>query len=652
MAESTFLDSFSEGAQSLLQKSMLECSMLFSLNRNPTLSNGRKDMFMQTVFAITCSEKKIWNTEEVMRVFHDKFGKAIEKDIVKKALQKLLKEGWLVKKEDGLVPYENCAEKVREGTIEIERQTNKLFQDTINKVEAQLGRNLSQEHRDRINNNLKSAFNLYVRMYGFETFVTHEAPETGLIESEDIVNAALKDLDDNIGELLLNALSELIEHPTIEQSRTIMLWIKIFLGTEIMRLDPQLSQLEADNLKGKKFILDTDILLYCLTDHPKRSKSYQRLLQQLRKLGCELIIPEDVVIEVLNHAQCAENYYNRFKKTLNSIDVEIIEEKANNIFVKDFCIQDLTAKYKQTFRQYMQNNFLSDENRLQFMKDLIMDKLKIEPCLDDGLVIDEEYQSYKEELTSKIFNRTKFADNDKWRSDDEVQKISETDAELYLSTLSLNKDINDKGGEGMLRANVYLVTFTTKSIKSAQEMNIRRNFVTRPELLINLLSEIGDFDWCDKGFVNLFDNPFLAHILDTNWDMIKNFSEVGLNMHRRNITMLKRDLGEVYHKYITVDADKENIEITPDFGAVRLSSPKDFFKMAEEVNKLGYEFMPETQSLVNAYRQQTAMLQEAEKEYNNAKNLLEKKAHGYRKYNEKIAIGRGRKNLGHKKKRS
>ena len=55
----SFIERFSEDTQDMLTKSMLECSMLFSLNRNPSLNIGRKDMLLQTIFAIICSEKII-----------------------------------------------------------------------------------------------------------------------------------------------------------------------------------------------------------------------------------------------------------------------------------------------------------------------------------------------------------------------------------------------------------------------------------------------------------------------------------------------------------------------------------------------------------------------------------------------------------------
>ena len=653
MADINFLKSFSEDTQDKLEKTMLECSMLLSLNRNSSLSAGRKDMFLQCVFAIICSEEKEWTIIDVQQVFHDRFGKEYDPEIIRKAMQKLLKLGWLEKTAKGLVANSKIAKDSQNGANKIEQRTKALFAEIIDNVDKQLQDKLTDEDKVKLESNINDAFNLYIRMYGFETFVNISlADATDVVDNEDIVKAALNGLEQKHGEALLNSLSNLIENPTKEQASTMMLWVKIFLGMQIMRLDPQLSELESANLKGKKFVIDTDFLLYCITDHPKQSKSYQKLLKALRQTGCELIIPEEVAIEVLKHAQCAESNYKRFRHMLKSVSREIIEVKANNIFVKDFCLQDLNAAHHQTLKQYMQNNYLSDDDPLGFIKQLIQDKLRIEVKHDDGLKIDDEYLQHQEDLTTRIFLKTRFSDKDKWRTDEETRAISETDAKLYLSILSLNKDVKVNEHEGMLKAKAYLVTFTTKSIKCAQEMKIHKNFVTRPELLINLMAEIGDFDYTKLGFINLFENPFLAHIIDENWDLVRNFSELGLNMHHRNITKLKEDLSVIYHKYMTKDADKESIEVLPNFEITRLRSAKDFFAMAEEVNKLNYEFLPEIQSMVNVYKEETSKRITAEEKQRIAEELLAQKARGYHVYLQKTgraSQSSGKKGLKNKK---
>ena len=632
----SFIDSFSEDTQDKLTKAMLECSMLFSLNRNPILSEGRKDMFLQSVFAITCSDTREWTVKDVHDVFHERFSKEYDLEIIRKAMQKLTKEGFLIPKGNGMVPHEKIAEEMRKNDRNIGERTETIFNAVIEETERQLQEGLNEEERSQMRGNLKDAFNLYVRMYGFEAFVYKDVKATNdIVDDEDIVKASMKGLPEYKGEVFVGVLSDLLEHPTREQAATMVLWVKIYIGTQVMRLDPQLSELETQNLKDKKFVLDTDFLLYCLVEHPKQSKSYQRLLKVLRKAGCQLIIPEDVVIEVLKHAQCAENNYRHFARMLKAIKREAIEQKANNVFVKDFCLHDIEAKHHQTIKQYLYNNYLSDDDSLDFIKDLIRTKLRIEPGNDEKLEIAQEYQEYLEGLTKKIFFKTRFKDTDKWRTDEEVEALSRTDARLYLSVLSLNRNIKDSDTGELLRANAYLVTGTTKSIQSAQEMNIHRNFVTRPELLINLMVEIGEFDNQKQSFVNLFDNPFLAHVLDSNWEMIRNLSEVGLNMHDKNITRLKKDLGVVYHKYLTKDADVEVIDTTPNFDVVRMKNAKDFFAFAEEVNNLDYQLIPEIQEMVDEYKEETKKRMTAEEKQKIAEKLLAQKAHCYQVYLQK-----------------
>ena len=594
-------------------------------------------MFLQTVFAITCSDSREWTVKDLHDVFYDKFSKDYDNEIIRKAIQKLTKDGWLIPKGNGLVPHEKIAEKMREEDNNVWEKTEAIFNAIIENTERQLEEKLSVEESTQMRENLINAFNLYVRMYGFESFVNKDVKAiTDIVDDEDIVKAAMKNLSEEKGETLVGVLSDLLEHPTREQAATMVLWVKIYIGTQVMRLDPQLSELEAQNLKDKKFVLDTDFLLYCLVSHPKQSKSYQWLLRVLRKVGCQLIIPEEVVIEVLKHALCAESNYRHFAKMLNAVKREAIELKANNVFVKDYCLYNMEAKHRQTIKQYMNNNFLSDDEPLDFMKQVIRDQLRIEPGNDDKLEVNQEYQEHLEELTKRVYQRTRYADSDKWRTDEEAEALSRTDARLYLSVLSLNKKIKDSDMGELLRANAYLVTGTTKSIKSAQEMGIHRHFVTRPELLINLMVEIGEFDNQKQDFVNLFDNPFLAHVLDSNWEMIRNLSEVGLNLHDKNITKLKKELEVVYHKYLTKEADVEIIDTTPNFDVLRIRKAKDFFAFAEEVNKLDYQLIPELQEMVDEYRNETNKRMTAEEKQKIAEKLLTQKAHGYQVYLQKI----------------
>lgn len=649
MADS-LISSLTEETQDRLDKALLEGSILFALNRNKSFSAGRDAMFLQCVFAIVSSKDQKWTDALVQDIFHERFGKNYNLDIIKDATRKLLKEGWLAREDDGFVTNKNIADKIKADSERKKKLTDELIGFIISSVETRLQAKLTSAECQHMEQNIKDTFNLYIRIFGFESFVNNAvASGTGVVEDDDIVNTAMNGLPEDKAEMLVNVLSDLLENPSREQAGTLMMLVKIYLGTQIMRLDPQLNALEKDNLKGKKFVLDTDFILYCLVTHPKQSKGYRTLLRVLRNAGCHLIIPEAVAIEVQRHAQCAEFYYQRSFKLLKSIDRDIIEQRVNNVFVKDYCLHDLHAERHQTIKQYMMNNYLSDENPLEFTKNLIRDRLHIEPENGDDLEVHQDYLIYQEDLTQKILERTRNADTDKVRKEEEMCALSETDAKLYLSVLSLNKDVrNDNTGE-MLKAKAYLVTGTTKSIKSAYELGIRRNFVTRPELLINLMAEIGEFDDSKKEFINLFENPFLAHIIESNWEMIRNLTEAGLSLHDKSITVLKNDLGKVYHKYLTKDADVEVIDTTTHFDVVRIRQSKDFFEFAQEANRLNYKMIPEVQGMIDAYKQEINMRMSAEEKQRIAEKLLARKVKGYRVYIDKTDNGKRRENLGYKK---
>lgn len=217
MANINFLESFTEDTQDKLEKTMLECSMLFALNRNQSFSEGRKDMFLRSVFAIISSETKEWTEQDVQQVFYEKFRKEINPELIRKAMQRLLKLGWLEKTAKGLVPQEKIAEEIRGGIRKVDERTKTLFNEIIAHVEKQLAAPLTGEERALMVNNINETFNLYIRMYGFESFINNNPAENvEIVDDEDIVKAALKGLDQRKGEALLNALSNLIENPTRE----------------------------------------------------------------------------------------------------------------------------------------------------------------------------------------------------------------------------------------------------------------------------------------------------------------------------------------------------------------------------------------------------------------------------------------------------
>ena len=446
-----------------------------------------------------------------------------------------------------------------------------------------------------------------------------------------MVSEIKRDLSDEISDALLESFSNVIEHPTAEQKQTLLLCLRLFVGAQIMQVDPMVSQTELSKLKEKRFILDTDFLLYSITRHCKQSGEYKKLLKTLRKIGCELIIPNEVVEEVMKHALCAESNYYRFKNTLQSVDEEVIEQTANNVFVKDYCLNAKRNNYSKSLHTYLYDNYISDEEPLDFVKDYIFEELHIEAGLQYPIPVDQDYLYIKDQLVDKIYEKTRNSDKDRWRDDNETRNIAETDAKLLLNALALNKDIKPNPNKDLLYANTYLVTYTTKGIKSAKELNIYKKVVTRPEILINLLSEIGVFDDESEGAFNLFDNPFLAHIMSEHWDMVRTLSEAGVDLREKSVPKLKRDLEATVHVYLTENSDSEKIDATSQktYQSISIDS---YIAFAKEIKNKNYKLVPDAQNIIDAFEDEKKKTANAEAKAANSEALLKKKTSGYQEY--------------------
>lgn len=630
----SFLDSFSEEAQDRLKRSLLECSLLFHSN-NPLVSNLDKgDILSKSIFALIVEMEGIPTVQNIRDCYRGRFGKPIDKNILEEALTILVRSGFISPHENGFRPHKQASEMMNEGVQMFEDRMRELCRQLTAKAESKIDGKLSNETKTKIETNVKNSLNLYFQLYALDYVIDAESEHR--VEESDVINKVKDGLESEVSDALLEAFSELIERPTNWQKETLMLCVKLFVGAQFLQVDPLVSQMELAKLKEKRFVLDTDFLLYSITRHCKQSTEYKRLLKTLRKLGCELIIPNEVVAEVLKHAQCAESNYYRFRSTLDAVDEDVIDQKANNVFVKDFCMNCLHNHYSKSLHSYLYENYLTTEEPIEFIKDFIRDELHIEAGLEFDIPVDNDYLYIKDQLIDKIYEKTRNSDKDRWRNDSETRSIAETDAKLLLNVLTLNKDIQPSSDKELLYANTYLVTFTTKGIKSAKELNIYRKVVTRPEILINLLAEIGVFDDSHDGMINLFDNPFLAQIMTEHWDVVTALSETGVDLRGHSVTRLSRELGETVHTFITKKADEEQIGVTEQYGFETISSVDTFLLFAKEIKQKNYKLMPDAEKLIEKYKEQNAEIEKAEKKAAKSQAYLDKKSHGYDEYLRKV----------------
>jgi len=630
----SFLDSFTEEAKDRLKRSLLECSLLFHSNHPLVAGIDKGDILSKSIFAIIADIEETATVEKISSAYFERFGKPIDADVLDGVLKGLLKSNFISPFENGYRPHKLAAETIHEGVQHFEERMRLLNQQLLEKTETKIEGAIENPTKQIIERNIRKSLNLYFQLYALDYIFDDDVEHK--VEEEDVIDEVKRDLAEELSDALLEAFSDLIEHPTDEQKETLMLCVKLFVGAQFLQIDPLVSQIELSKLKEKRFILDTDFLLYSITRHCRQSVEYKKLLKTLRNIGCELVIPNEVVTEVLKHAQCAENNYYRFRNTLEAVDEDAIDEKANNVFVKDFCMNRLHNQYSKSIRSYLFENYLSEEEPLAFIKDFIRDELHIEPGLDVDIPVDNDYLYIKDQLIEKIYDKTRKSDKDRWRDDNETRAIAETDAKLLLNALTMNKNIQPESEKELLYANTYLVTFTTKGIKSAKELKIYRKVVTRPEILINLLMEIGLFDDKHNMMFNLFDNPFLAQIMSEHWDVITALSKTGVDLRGHSITKLGRDLRATVHTYLTKNSDVEHIDSAENYNFEAISTVDEFLKFVKEIKRKNYNFMPDAEKLIEKYKEQNAEKEKAEAEAAKTQAILDKKAHGYDAYMRKI----------------
>ena len=372
-------------------------------NAQRGISDQRDQIFLKTIFSVIISVDKSWSDDAIREKLQEQYKKEFDIQKIKEAVKKLLKAGWLEREGDGVVPKPKAAEKMRKGIGEVADGMNSLIEFLIGETANQAKKVFSPQQKQQVSSNIISALNLYFRMYGIDFVnMTEDSDSYHSFEDGDIIEKAKKGLEEVVGEALVSSLARLIDSPTKEQAHILMLWVKAYVGAQIMTLDPQLSSVQKSKLVGKTFLLDTDIILYGITDECKQSKDYKKLIRTLRSSQCNLIIPDEVVTEVLYHAESAEKNYRNNQVLYDSLDRTSIEGTIPNIFVKEYCLLKLKKNYHRTIKEFMRN-YLEEGEERRFIIDVIQEKLKLKAGMTEGLNIDLQIQDKFESLKARIY---------------------------------------------------------------------------------------------------------------------------------------------------------------------------------------------------------------------------------------------------------
>lgn len=632
-------DYFSDSGEDQLSISMIKSTLLFSLSPDLKTNQQRKDLFDKSVLSVISSVDKGYDITEIMDVFHKKFGKILVDSQVKAALERLLAKGLITKDEEKYKASKKAKQEIMAGIAHIEQRTNALIDDIIAQTHVVASDiKCSVDDDKQMWANIKKTLNLFFKYYGTDLAMDVDSIVSNMVRQEELIRLLKDGIQPDLGECLVYSLGEILSNPSEKQSEVISLWAKAFISTQLMRLDPMLGAFHGNAFKEKVFILDTDFVLNCMVKYGKQSSVYSSLLKELLKIGCKVYITDDVVREVVTHAEFAKRNFNYFENTFEAADESIIYEQLKNVFVIDYYISKKDNEFSnKSFSSYMSNIYDSDDS-YNFMLEVMENRLP------KGVVIgDDELKKQvgidvveRDTLTKSIYEETIKTYKAAYRSDNENWQIAKTDAELYLIARGLNKNLPVNKNKMLMDGKAYLITNSNRSIRCAKSNGIFSTVVSKPSVLVALLSEIGWFDASDKSIVDLLGNPFLAEITNQCWDELKVLVDSGVDLRGKELPRLKRELKHVIHDLITQEEDDLENDNDSSFdkeeSTPKMEDMEQFVQFTEMIHSKGYKLIPVAETMIENYKQLKSDKEGQEKINERLKEELNKVGKGKQNY--------------------
>lgn len=525
------------------------------------------------------------------------------------------------------------------GIAHIEQRTNALIDDIIAQTHVVASDiKCSVDDDKQMWANIKKTLNLFFKYYGTDLAMDVDSIVPNMVRQEELIRLLKDGIQPDLGECLVYSLGEILSNPNEKQSEVISLWAKAFISTQLMRLDPMLGAFHGNTFKEKVFILDTDFVLNCMVKYGKQSSVYSSLLKELLKIGCKVYITDDVVREVVTHAEFAKRNFNYFENTFEAADKSVIYEQLKNVFVIDYYISKKDNEFSnKSFSSYMSNIYDSDDS-YNFMLEVMENRLP------KGVVIgDDELKKQvgidvveRDTLTKSIYEETIKTYKAAYRSDEENWQIAKTDAELYLIARGLNKNLPVNKNKMLMDGKAYLITNSNRSIRCAKSNGIFSTVVSKPSVLVALLSEIGWFDASDKSIVDLLGNPFLAEITNQCWDELKVLVDSGVDLRGKELPRLKRELKHVIHDLITQEEDDIENDNDSSFdeeeSTPKMEDMEQFVQFAEMIHSKGYKLIPVAETMIENYKQLKSDKEGQEKINERLKEELNKVGKGKQNY--------------------
>jgi hypothetical protein len=431
-----------------------------------------------------------------------------------------------------------------------------------------------------------------------------ELPQLGKIASNGLSSGEKEELSDQI----IYTIGSVIENPTEEQKCILELLARNYITMQIMDIDPLLSEFKSTLIREKVFIVDTDVLLYLLTDNASLSKQYRKMIEMLQKCGCTIYIPEEVIKEVFNHAEAALKRYP-FVSYLIGTPGNLVRQDLKNVFIEDYYYTRALDNAEYLTWEHYIKNYYSSTYGVSLISEQIKDKLgeRIQyNTMPEESNIDDKLLEKLAEASLEETNKTEKAQH---RDEDKNQDIAKTDAQLYLQIKKQNEINNERIGrkhvdrQDLLWNKYYILTNSTRVHYCAKQLGVSANILCKPASLMAYLVETGLVQDNQLKIQSLFENPFLQHTAKTIWKDVENLLKLGIDIKGKNIITMRFELQDVINNLLTNPTEEDCNDIY------------------SHVKQKGYSFLP----LIESAKKESESYERKYKELEEENRILQDK---------------------------
>lgn len=541
-----------------LEAAMIKACLLFDAVK----VQKREMLFHKKILVyILDLSKKTGSVDEIYQLVSKELsGFSFNRDLVNNAVNALKVDGFIDVDAKGGV---SLTEKTQAKSDQYISQQKSLFDKLVDSIFLDVKQQVPIKNELQVKQNIKNCIDYYIRVSCYKTLGVDEGKD--LDEIALLQTKAVFHLGDNkrLKEQILLSIGNVIAHPTEEQHTTLDTMARSLITMQLLASDPLLTNFKHSVIGRKVFVLDTDFVLYLITDNGERSVQYKRLLKVLTNCNCKIYIPIEVLTEIFDHAEAATKKYNFVRSFIENGKEQWVENGIKNIFVEAY-YKNRNANGEKSWHVFI-SNYYDKERGCKYTIDVVKECLSgYKNIFIGSMPYDNDiYDSDKEEdisLRNQLFEKALEAthNTEKAGRRDEIKNetIARTDTKLYLSVRDLNIKERERNGNKDERADLleykyYVITNTFRIYPCAAELNLKEKVFCTPMAMMAYMVEAGFYDENKPDVLSLFENTFFAYIANESWDDTKNILKTGIDFNGKSIVRLRYDLQDNIQKLLT-----------------------------------------------------------------------------------------------------